>query len=257
MTGARGEMQHLFTPAGEAALGAVMRNRPLLAFDFDGTLAPIVERPSDARATADIATRMTLLARHWPLAVVTGRSVADVAQRLGFAPQHVIGSHGAEDPAAAEAPVSAAMAALRLRLERDAGDWLARGVQIEDKGRSLALHYRRAADREAAAAAIEELLQTLDPALKTFGGKCVVNVVDSGSPDKGDAVARLVERSGAAGAFFIGDDVNDETVFSRAAPNWLTVRIGRDDPSSRAMYFLDVQSEVVGLLDRMLAFAPT
>ena len=40
-------MQHLFSPDGEAALAAVLRLRPLMAFDFDGTLAPIVARPDD------------------------------------------------------------------------------------------------------------------------------------------------------------------------------------------------------------------
>ncbi len=251
-------MQHLFSPEGEAALASLMRRRPLLAFDFDGTLAPIVERPDDARAAPEIADRLQWLAGRLPLAIVTGRAVADVQPRLGFTPQHLIGSHGAEDPAAAPAGLvadncSAALDALRVRLAAERDAWNVRGVQIEDKGHSLALHYRRAADPGMAAAAIEVLMQELDPALATFGGKCVVNIVDAAAPDKGDAVAALLARCDADVAFFIGDDVNDETVFGRAATDWLTVRIGRDDPHSQAMFFLDGQDEVVALLDRMIA----
>jgi len=51
-------MQHLFTPEGEAALVVVMASRPLLAFDFDGTLAPIVARPEDARVANALEQRL-------------------------------------------------------------------------------------------------------------------------------------------------------------------------------------------------------
>jgi len=62
-----------------------------------------------------------------------------------------------------------------------------------------------------------------------------------------------VERADCALAVFVGDDVNDEPVFERAERNWLTVRVGRDDPNSRAGFFLDSEAEVAVLLDWMLA----
>ena len=91
-------MKHLFTTEGEIALQAVMRLRPLLAFDFDGTLAPIVARPDEARVAEAVSRGLAALARDLPVAIITGRSVADVRPRLGFAPHYVIGNHGAEDP---------------------------------------------------------------------------------------------------------------------------------------------------------------
>src|SRR5207253_731178 len=91
-------MKHLFDPEGRRALQAALQARPLLAFDFDGTLAPIVERADDARVAAEDAQRLDALSRLRPVAVVTGRSVADVTRRLGFSPQFVVGNHGAEDP---------------------------------------------------------------------------------------------------------------------------------------------------------------
>src|SRR5690242_16341081 len=90
-------MRHLFSTEGEQALEAVMRQRPLLAFDFDGTLAPIVARPDEAHVPLEVSHGLAELAQALPVAVITGRSVADVRPRLGFEPRYVVGNHGAED----------------------------------------------------------------------------------------------------------------------------------------------------------------
>jgi trehalose 6-phosphate phosphatase len=247
-------MQHLYTPDGERALAAVMRLDPLLAFDFDGTLAPIVESPDDAKVSSAVASRLARLSKHRPVAIVTGRSIADVVPRLGFEPSHVIGSHGAEDPQVVANQLHvAAMDSLRSRLSERAAELLAAGVMVEDKEHSVALHYRLAPDKDSAMERISEFLLGLDPSLRTFGGKFVVNVVAANAPDKGDAVRSLMLRSGSASAVFVGDDINDEAVFAIAEPHWLTVRIGRDFPDSRAMYFLDEHSQVATLLRKMLA----
>ena len=250
---------HLFTPTGQQALDAVMQRRPLLAFDFDGTLAPIVTRPEDARVSLGLAQRLAQLADHWPVAIVTGRSVDDVAPRLGFDPHFIIGNHGAEDPKQPELRPDVYLAltdqlnVLRRKIAHHEADLATAGIHVEDKRHSLALHYRLARDRDAALVTIETLLRGLDPALSSFGGKCVVNVVAANAPDKGDAVASLVKRTHSGAAVFIGDDLNDESVFERAEPHWLTVRIGRDDPLSRARFYLDAQSEVATMLQKMLA----
>jgi trehalose 6-phosphate phosphatase len=73
------------------------------------------------------------------------------------------------------------------------------------------------------------------------------------APDKGDAVMDLMARSGTDCAVFAGDDLNDEPVFERADGSWLTVKVGRDDPGTRAMFVLDSFGEVATMLDRMLA----
>src|SRR5438105_2710186 len=210
-------MRHLFTPEGEHALAAVMRLHPVLAFDFDGTLAPIVARPGEARVPETVSQGLAQLAQWLPVAVITGRSVSDVLPRLGFRPHHVIGNHGAEDPEVGPpSAASQALDALRHRIAAHADRLVDAGVEVEDKRYSLALHYRMAANPGAALVCIEDLLQGIEPALKRFGGKCVVNVVATGLPDKGDALAALVQRTAAGAAVFIGDDVNDEAVFMRA-----------------------------------------
>jgi trehalose 6-phosphate phosphatase len=246
-------MKHLLTPGGERALQAVMRLRPLLAFDFDGTLAPIVARPDEAKVPDSVSRGLAELARDLPVAIITGRSVADVRPRLGFAPQYVIGNHGAEDPVIPRPALEGQpLDALRQRIAAHARDLTAAGVTVEDKLLSLALHYRLAPDPGAALVRIEALLQGIEPALKRFGGKCVVNVLAAGLPDKGDALAALVRRANVVAAVFVGDDVNDEAVFMRAEPPSLTIRIGDDDPLSRAMYFLDSDAQLALVLQRML-----
>lgn len=240
---------HLFGPAGERALAQLMARRALLAFDFDGTLAPIVARPEDAQVPRALQRRLADLAQRLPLAVISGRSVADVRPRLGFEPAYLIGNHGAEG--LAWRPESGALQALRERLAPEQEGLRALGVQLEDKGLSLALHYRLARDREAALALIERLLQPLPAALQRFGGKCVVNVVLREAPDKGLAVQTLLHHSGCETVFFVGDDVNDEPVFERAAPHWLTVRVGAEPAGSRARFFLGAQAEMAVLLEKM------
>jgi trehalose 6-phosphate phosphatase len=168
-------------------------------------------------------------------------------------PQYIVGSHGAEDPLA-RPPTSygARLDSVRRALVARAAQLERAGVTVEDKGFSLALHYRLAKDRHAAAAVIDDALRDLDPSLRTFGGKCVVNVVAADAPDKADAVFALVDRCGAGAAVFVGDDVNDEVVFERAPQGWLTVRIGRDDPQSKAAFLLEGHAEVATLLQEML-----
>jgi trehalose 6-phosphate phosphatase len=245
-------MRHLFKQAGRAALVNALRGRTLLAFDFDGTLAPIVARPDEARVDGAVSERLARLARLRPVAIITGRSVEDVAPRLGFEPHYIVGNHGAEDPQGAARLDLSALEAFRQRLLANEERLRGAGVEVEDKGYSVALHYRNAGDSAAAQRCIEALLRDLEPGLRFFGGKCIANVVVAGAPDKADAVVALVARSHADTALFVGDDINDEAVFERAEPDWVTVRIGRDDPLSRADFFLDSHAEVATLLQLLL-----
>jgi len=253
--GAPPHLPHLSGPEGMAALAQLMAAQALFAFDFDGTLAPIRPRPSDVHVSTPIATRLDKLARHRPVAIVTGRSIADVRERLGFAPTWIVGNHGAEDdgdPGAADA-AARALDGLRLRLHENGPALVAAGVVIEDKQQSLALHYRTASDRAAASRLVQSLLADFRETLHVFGGKLVWNAVAHGAPDKAVAVRRLLMRVGGDRAFFAGDDVNDEPVFAAAAPGWVTVRIGCERRDSAARFCIDGPHEMAGVLDRMLA----
>ena len=141
---------------------------------------------------------------------------------------------------------------MRDLLRTRGADLAAAGVGIEDKGQSIALHYRLAREQARAPMLIQEVLAQPGLSVQVFAGKMVVNVMAPDAPDKADAVHALVARCGAASAIFAGDDVNDEPVFVSAPPDWLTVRIGRHHPASRAQYFLDSPAEMAMLLERML-----
>jgi trehalose 6-phosphate phosphatase len=250
-------VKYLFSNEGMRALVTVLNLKPLLAFDFDGTLAPIVAHPDDVRVAAAVSHRLAQLALWRPVAIVTGRKVADVAPRLGFEPAYIVGSHGAEDPELATSfGYEVALTSARSYLAAHAAVMEDAGVTIEDKGKSLALHYRLARDREKALQCIESVIVNMGQGLHTFGGKFVVNIVAGHAPDKGDAVQRLVVRSKSDSALFVGDDVNDEAVFQIAPDHWLTVRIGQDASSSSAKFFLDSHAEMTHLLQILIDLRP-
>ena len=248
-------LRPLLGQQGLAALTALVRSTALFAFDFDGTLAPIRPRPDDVQVSATIALRLEKLARVRPVAIVTGRRIADVRERLGFVPAWIIGNHGAEDDGDLDAAVRAyhALDALRERLRAREDGLAAAGVVVEDKGQSLALHFRTAPDRDAASALIEDVLAGFTATLHVFGGKLVYNAVAADAPDKAVAVQRLIERAGVQAAFFAGDDVNDEPVFAAARPGWVTVRIGCERRESAARFCIAGPHEMAGVLDRILA----
>ncbi len=248
-------LRPLLGAQGLAALAELARTPALYAFDFDGTLAPIRARPDDVHVSATIALRLDKLARVQPVAIVTGRRIADVRERLGFTPSWIIGNHGAEDDGDPDgaARAHAALDALRERLRAREDGLAGAGVVLEDKGQSLALHFRTAPDRTAASAMIEDVLAGFTGALHVFGGKLVWNAVAAGAPDKAVAVQRLVARAGVRAAFFAGDDVNDEPVFAAAQRQWVTVRIGCERRESAARYCIDGPHEMAGVLDRILA----
>lgn len=250
-------MKRLFTPEADAALGRAMLQDPVLAFDFDGTLAPIVPVPGDARVPPAVMLRLRRLTERWPVAIITGRAIDDVRQRLAFEPWRVVGSHGAES--GDQARIDEARSALdvaRLHLQDARHALQQHGIGIEDKGASIALHYRLASDRPAAVQAIAQALSVLPAELAVFGGKMVANIVPAWAHDKGNALAELVNERGNPAAVFLGDDVNDESVFAREDEHWFTVRIGQDYPNSRAQYVMDSTAELPRLLDLMLGAAP-
>jgi trehalose 6-phosphate phosphatase len=242
----------IFSPDGLSALGRAFASRPLAAFDFDGTLVPIARDPDRVRLRPDLAAALAVLNERVPVAVISGRSAADLAGRLGFRPAYLVGSHGADDPLRPTPIADRPFQALRLELEGARAQLRAVGISIEDKPYALALHYRHAPDRRAALNTIRAALRDWQGTLRIFGGKLVVNVTPAGAPDKANALSRLVALSATLGAVFVGDDVNDEPVFERAAAHWVTIRVGRADARSSARFAIASPAGVHRLVRVML-----
>jgi trehalose 6-phosphate phosphatase len=249
--------QALLSDEGLAELRRFVASGPLLAFDFDGTLAPIVARPDDARVPVATSRRLGVLAARLRVAVITGRTVADVTPRLGFAPWQVIGSHGAEDPLVAGSDrLAAALDGVRAGLAEHARALKREGVTVEDKAQSIALHYRLARDRAAAERRIEALALDLGPQVVVSRGKMVVNIVPRSANDKAAALRVLLSRAGATSAIFVGDDVNDEPVFEAGEPSWFTVRVGAGAARTHARWVIDSPRTMPRLLDELIAGLP-
>jgi len=251
-------MDHILSPQGRGALRRAMTRRCLLAFDFDGTLAPIVTRPSEARPSRAVADRLARLAQHHPVAVISGRGLEDLRERIGFVPTYLAGNHGAQVPGLWDHGLAAAVLdPLRTRLAQATPPLPRLGVQVEDKGLSIALHYRQSRDRREAEALIARLLNDLPSGLRAFGGKCVLNVVPEGVPDKASAVRALLRAADAGCVVYAGDDLNDEPVFRTADRDWVTIRVGYPSPgSSAARYFLHGTIEMATALEVMVGLCP-
>ena len=192
-----------------------------LFLDFDGTLAPIVQRPADAVLPAGVTESLTRLeaAGTLPFAIVTGRTIAEADRLLAPLIVPIAGSHGAERrdaggrivrPEAGVAGLDEAVAMLEALARR-------RALIFEPKARGASLHYRGRDDASQECLALADEIGSRFPALKVLCGKAVVEVMPTGN-DKGRALSAFMEGPPFAGRvpIAIGDDVTDEDAFEAA-----------------------------------------
>lgn len=219
------------TPEGAKGLAALLAqpDRAVVALDFDGTLAPIVPDPDQARAHPGAVPALARLAPHLAaIVVVTGRPAGVAVRYGGFAGvpglDHlvVLGHYGAErwDAHTGEVHtpgshpgVTAVRAELPGFLDR-IGAW--RGTWIEDKGgRAVAVHTRRTEDPDAAFAALRAPLTELAERheLMVEPGRYVLELRPPGM-DKGVALAAYLRETDAASVLYCGDDLGDLAAFS-------------------------------------------
>lgn len=247
-------MAGLFSPHGLFSVCRLAAVPSVLAFDLDGTLAPLMPRPADARVPEDTAARLRALSRVWPLGVITGRAIDDARARLGFTPRYLFGNHGAER---ADTAVSAVLHdrldPCREHLRRYKPAMQTRWIVLEDKGLSLALHYALAPNVPLTRAWLDELIAPVSDQIHATHGHQVMNIMPQHAPDKGDALLEIMHDCGAANALVVGDDVNDESAFGKAPPGSVTVRIGSPQVPTQARFRLSSQSQVDRLLSMLLA----
>ncbi|MDI5963722.1 trehalose-phosphatase [Streptantibioticus silvisoli] len=216
------------TAAGRAGLAALLAapERAVVVLDFDGTLAPIVPDPEQARAHPDAVPALAQLApKLGSVVVLTGRPAATAVAYGGFAGvpglEHlvVLGHYGAERWDAATGRTDGpgddpAVAAARAELPALLAD-APQGTWVEDKGgRAVAVHTRRAADPRAAFEALREPLRELADrhGLKLEPGSMVLELRPPGV-DKGVALTSYVRHAGASAVLYGGDDLGDLAAF--------------------------------------------
>ena len=221
-----------------------------LFLDLDGTLAPIVSRPEDVRAEPGRNSLLRVLKDRLQgrLAVISGRSLAEIDRILDGAVDAAAGIHGLErrrvDGRLIQAPPSPGLAPARTALAGLVAAWPR--VRIEDKGLSLAIHYRAAPQ---AAEAVKSLAERLAASggLVLQAGDMVAELLSPG-PNKGDAVRTFMAEPPFIGAraMFIGDDLTDEAGFAAVrALGGTGVLVGTGRPTA-ALARLD---DVAAVLD--------
>jgi trehalose 6-phosphate phosphatase len=233
-----------------AALDTLARRRPLLvASDYDGVFAPLVDEPSAATAEPGIAAALTRLAgiEGVVVALVSGRGVDDLRTTSGFTgPYRWIGSHGAEFDGPLEGESAGRRDELRDLLHPVVAG--TPGARLEVKPAGVAVHVRQVADRAAGTALLEKVRTLVDPSLTMKPGKDVLELAVVAA-DKGTALRRLREEVGAAAAIYLGDDRTDEDGFRALAEEDVTVKVG--DGETAARYRVPDPASVVVLLHRL------
>ncbi len=217
-----------------------------LFLDFDGTLSNIVPNPGDAIIVPEIRSTLTTLIERpdFRVAIVSGRALADVRQRARLDNVIYVGNHGLEieadstrfrEPRAEALRRELRCLSLQLKLALSETD----GVEVEDKGLTLSVHFRRVTEHLH--------LWVRDVTFSTVGrsrsfscreGKMVLEVKPQIDWHKGYAVKWILREILAPSSLpiYIGDDLTDEDAFA-SMPEGITIRVGESD-DSEAQFFL-------------------
>lgn len=237
---------------------------PAVCLDFDGTLSPIVPDPDAAQLVDGAGEALAKLAQWCPVAILSGRDLADIRDRVGVANLWYAGSHGFEsiapdgsyrqnDEAAAAVPVlESAAKELRETLAH------IKGTRVEHKRFAVAVHYRDvAADDIGEVAASTHRVGRRDH-LRVTNGRKVIELRPDVDWNKGTTLAWIREQIEKATStvlpIYIGDDLTDEDGFDAVAADGIGILVRHtedgDRPSS-ARFTLESPERVREFLDRL------
>lgn len=263
-------MEHLFSAWQEVSQRIKTASQILLLTDFDGTLSPIVGRPGEATLPDGTRRAMESLASHERLgvAVVSGRALSDIKNRVGIRGVTYAGNHGIEidgpwlkfvyPPAESLRPV---IRILHSRLSEVLTTF--EGALVEDKGITLTVHYRLVAEDK-----VDELKRVCEESvhkLRSEGkvrmteGKKICEIRPGVLWDKEDAIVLLmsgwISSRGSSNslAIFLGDDLTDEGGFKVVnAHEGVSVYVGETGRDTAARFFLRSPAEVAEFLERLI-----
>lgn len=247
-------MNYILDHSNLKILELLGNNDTFYAFDFDGTLSSIVVNYNEAHASEAVNELMGNICNLAPVAIISGRSVADLKRIINFNPKYLIGNHGMEGILSKEE-----MSAIEIKCS----EWkqflmnsfyvsfTEAGIEVEDKTFSLSLHYRKAQDPQKAEEMIYNIINLLPEEPRVIKGKFVVNILPFVEINKGFAFKKILNLEKKKFSLFIGDDDTDEDVFNIVDPHCLTIRVGKSS-YSKAKYYINSQSEVEILLSKIL-----
>ena len=254
--------------ADNAGLPADLGESRLAVFlDYDGTLTPIVEHPDMAVLAAEARSVLENLAAVTTVAIVSGRDVADVIDKVGVSGLYYAGSHGFDIRTPSGEPVGdEEMARFDMFLpaldqaEAELRQELAAipGANVERKRFAIAVHYRQVPDEyHASVAATVDRIAPGHPTLRVAGGKMIWEFRPDIEWDKGKALEWLLTEMDldypSVIPLYIGDDVTDEDAYRVLGDRGVGIVVGREDRTTAADYALEDANEVRIFLDRLRA----
>ncbi|MFZ0996112.1 MAG: trehalose-phosphatase [Acidimicrobiales bacterium] len=189
----------------------------LVASDFDGTLARVVRNPRLARPLPEAARALSALAQRTPVAVISGRDLANLFVQCPLPGVLLLGSYGLEPwREAGTSPIPLPPSNPSDRLKRIAAELQAAtqdlpGVEVETKTLGVAVHYRNVSDRHAAGLELRGLVSGIARRqdLELLRGRFVLELRDRHAGDKGTALVQLLDRISPRGCVYAGDDLGD------------------------------------------------
>lgn len=235
---------------------------PVLFFDYDGTLSPIVQNPQDAILSVRTKAILQRLADEFLVAVVSGRDRADVKEKVGLENVFYAGSHGFDisGPDGMDMQYEGGLKAVPALedAEKNLKKKLAgvKGVKVERKKYAIAVHYRNVAEEEVplVKSAVYEELDRQDK-LKKGGGKKILELKPDIDWHKGRATRWLLETLQQEGKesipLFLGDDVTDEDALAAIADDGIGILVGTHGERTAATYRLNDTDEVADFLEHL------
>ena len=222
----------------------------LVAFDYDGTLAPIASTPAAARMRPSTRKLLTRVARCYPCVVISGRRVHDLEALVRPVPVwHLVGDHGSE-PLGTRRTTSAHVREWVAELTRQVPQQ--RGLVFEQKRTTLTVHYRHVRDKGRLLEALAAAVGRLHGARALYSPEAI-NLLPTNGTNKGLALRQMCQAFACDTAIYVGDDDTDEDAFASAGPErLLSIRVGTKHPSA-AQYRLRRQTDVDTLLESLVA----
>lgn len=233
----------------------------VLFLDYDGTLAPIASRPELATMPDKTRAALQAVSKRHPTAIITGRGLADVRERVGLADIYYAANHGfeIEGPGGVRHLPAPELKAHFDRLASELAPVVreTRGIVMESKGFSIAVHYRLAEPTDVA-----PLQQVIERALERYPdivlahGKKIFELRPRFDWHKGAALTwlhrHLQAEHGPSCPLFIGDDRTDEDAFEACVPDGIGIRVGESCPwKTAAQWSVRDTDEVATLLERL------
>ena len=238
----------------------LQQKQPVFFFDYDGTLSPIVKDPAKAIMDQPIRSLLKRLSIVYPVAIVSGRDIADIQEFVGLDNIVYAGSHGfrisGPEGLVMEHEKAKKLIPMLDRIEKDIRHRLepVQGIEVERKYFAIAVHYRNAAPNsfKTVNRTVADVLKEF-PDFKKSRGKKIVEIRPALDWHKGKAVEWIMEEMSLDFPqkhipVFIGDDLTDEDAFRYLGDNCIGILVGWHDQPSAADLQLANVDEVYQLL---------